>query len=57
MQVFFGVQAGITLLEFKEHNSRLKRWLIWSFITGIVGGGLCEFSKEDGFIPINKNLW
>ncbi|EEC01717.1 hypothetical protein IscW_ISCW000750 [Ixodes scapularis] len=24
---------------------------------GIIGGVLCKFSKEDGWIPLNKNLW
>lgn len=24
---------------------------------GIIGGCLCGWSKEEGFIPLNKNLW
>ncbi|CAH1111672.1 unnamed protein product [Psylliodes chrysocephalus] len=54
---FIGVQAGITLLTFKGHFERLTRWLLWAVITGIVGGALCGFTKEEGFIPVNKNLW
>lgn len=57
VQVFIGVQAGTTLLIFKSHASRLTRWLLWAILTGVVGGVLCGFSKEDGVIPLNKNLW
>jgi hypothetical protein len=28
-----------------------------AFVLGSIGGGLCGFSKEDGVIPVNKNLW
>lgn len=55
--VCFGVQAGITLITFKDWTSRVKRWMMWSVVFGIIGGGLCGFSKEDGIIPLNKNLW
>lgn len=27
------------------------------YLQGLIGGILCKFSKNDGFIPINKNLW
>lgn len=56
-QVFLGVQAGVTMLVYKDHKSRLFRWAIWAVITGVIGGALCEFKKEGGLIPINKNLW
>uniref|UniRef100_A0AAR5PNL4 Heparan-alpha-glucosaminide N-acetyltransferase catalytic domain-containing protein n=1 Tax=Dendroctonus ponderosae TaxID=77166 RepID=A0AAR5PNL4_DENPD len=55
--VMLGVQAGVTLLVFKEHYQRVSRWLVWSLILGILGGALCGFSSEDGLIPVNKNLW
>ena len=55
--VFLGVQCGYTLLSFTEWKPRVKRWLSWSVILGILAGGLCGFSKENGIIPINKNLW
>lgn len=57
IQVFFGVQAGVTMLVYKEHKGRLVRWAAWAITTGLIGGALCEFKKEGGFIPINKNLW
>ncbi|XP_044733206.1 heparan-alpha-glucosaminide N-acetyltransferase [Chrysoperla carnea] len=56
-QVFLGVQAGVTLRTHKSKYGRINRWIIWGVITGIVGGILCQFKIEDGWIPINKNLW
>ena len=55
--VFLGVQCGYTLLLFSDWVPRIKRWLIWALILGTLAGGLCGFSKEDGAVPINKNLW
>lgn len=55
--VMLGVQAGVILLTFKGHYQRIIRWLMWSIALGLMGGGLCGFSKEDGVIPVNKNLW
>lgn len=52
-----GVQAGLTLLVFKKHYQRIIRWLVSSLVLGVFGGLLCGFSKEDGLIPVNKNLW
>lgn len=57
IQVFLGVQAGMTLVTYKEHLRRITRWVLWGFATGLIGAILCGFSKEDGVIPINKNLW
>lgn len=38
-------------------RARIMRWVFWSIVFGVVGGALCEFSKNGGPIPINKNLW
>lgn len=57
VHVFFGLQAGNTLQHFKKWKPLLSRWLLWAAVTGLVGGILCNFSKEDGAIPVNKNLW
>ncbi|KAL1516625.1 hypothetical protein ABEB36_000511 [Hypothenemus hampei] len=57
LHVMLGVQAGVTLLTFKGHFERILRWLIWGVLLGVIGGALCGFSKEDGLIPLNKNLW
>ncbi|KAF2901701.1 hypothetical protein ILUMI_04480 [Ignelater luminosus] len=57
IQVIIGAQAGAIVLFHKGHAARLIRWLIWAVILGLIGGFLCGFSKEDGLIPVNKNLW
>ncbi|ELT88879.1 hypothetical protein CAPTEDRAFT_26311, partial [Capitella teleta] len=54
---FLGLQAGKVILIFQGWKSRVSRWMCWSLVTGLVAGCLCKFSAEDGFIPINKNLW
>ncbi|GAB6023846.1 hypothetical protein CHUAL_008587 [Chamberlinius hualienensis] len=56
-QVFLGLQAGMTMLTFKGHRSRLTRWLTWGTITGALAAILCLASANEGWIPINKNLW
>jgi len=55
--VFLGLQAGKTLLAFQSCRSRVKRWLVWSLILGAAACALCGLSKDNGVIPINKNLW
>ena len=56
-QVFLGAQAGMTLLIFNDWKSRIVRWLGWSAVTGAIGALLCLASQNDGWIPVNKNLW
>lgn len=56
-QVFLGYQAGVTLLVYPRVKSRIVRWLSWAILTGAIGAILCLTSKEDGWIPVNKNLW
>ncbi|XP_070384595.1 heparan-alpha-glucosaminide N-acetyltransferase isoform X2 [Dermacentor albipictus] len=55
--VFLGLQAGKILLTFPDWKPRVVRWCCWGLLCGIVAGVLCKFSKEDGWIPVNKNLW
>lgn len=38
-------------------KSRIRRWLSWGAITIIFGLIISNFSKENGWIPINKSLW
>jgi len=54
---FLGLQAGKILTTYKNPKSRVSRFLVWSFILGLIAGILCKFSKNDGWIPVNKNLW
>ncbi|GAV08102.1 hypothetical protein RvY_17843 [Ramazzottius varieornatus] len=55
--VFLGLQAGRILTVFTSDKARLIRLTIWSVVLGLLAGVLCGFSKNDGFIPVNKNLW
>ena len=57
VQVFLGVQCGMTLLIFPTAMERIKRWLAWGSILMILTAILTGFSINDGIIPINKNLW
>lgn len=57
IQVFFGVQCGVTLLTYSTPRERLRRWLAWGIALMLITGISTEFSIEDGLIPINKNLW
>jgi hypothetical protein len=56
-QVFLGVQAGTTLSFYPDWKGRVSRWIAWGTGTGLLAGILCLCSKEDGWIPVNKNLW
>nr|XP_055025730.1 heparan-alpha-glucosaminide N-acetyltransferase isoform X2 [Misgurnus anguillicaudatus] len=55
---FFGMQAGKILLFFRELNrSILTRFLVWALILGISAAILSKCTRDEGFIPVNKNLW
>ncbi|XP_060071515.1 heparan-alpha-glucosaminide N-acetyltransferase-like [Ylistrum balloti] len=54
---FLGLQAGKILLYFKDVRGRVVRFLSWGFVLCLIAAILCKFSKDDGWIPINKNLW
>lgn len=57
VQVWIGVQAGVTMMVYPRASSRLKRWGIWAVVTGGLGALLCEAKETGGWIPLNKNLW
>ena len=54
---YLGLMAGRCIVQFDNHKSRLNRWICWAFVLLLIGGGLCGFSKNEGLMPINKNLW
>ena len=56
-QVFLGCQAGYTILTYQGHLPRLLRFLAWGLVTGGMALLLCQASLNDGWVPINKNLW
>ncbi|XP_029179303.2 heparan-alpha-glucosaminide N-acetyltransferase-like [Acropora millepora] len=55
--VFFGVQAGHIISIHPKNKPRLIRWIIWAVLLTAITLGLCGVSKNEGIIPINKNLW
>lgn len=57
LMVYLGVQAGRIILCYHYTFSRIIRWTVWATFMGIIAGVLCNFSKNDGVIPVNKNLW
>lgn len=57
LNVYLGVQAGRILLSYHYSVSRVVRWCVWGFICGTIAAVLCKFQKDDGWIPVNKNLW
>ncbi|NXN18875.1 HGNAT acetyltransferase, partial [Indicator maculatus] len=55
---FLGLQAGKILLFYRDqHKQILCRFIIWSIVMGMISAILTKCSKEEGFVPINKNLW
>ncbi|CAM9234292.1 unnamed protein product, partial [Ectocarpus fasciculatus] len=54
---YLGLMAGRVLIHFPSHRERLTRWAIWAISFMFLAGIFCGFSKNDGFLPINKNLW
>jgi heparan-alpha-glucosaminide N-acetyltransferase len=57
LMVWFGVQAGATMLLFPKFKSRVIRWSVWAVITGAITAALTQVKQTDGWIPVNKNLW
>ncbi|KAM7167587.1 heparan-alpha-glucosaminide N-acetyltransferase isoform 2-T2 [Macrochelys suwanniensis] len=55
---FLGLQAGKIFLFYKDqHKQMMSRFFIWSVVMGIISAILTKCSKDEGFIPANKNLW
>ncbi|XP_069609209.1 heparan-alpha-glucosaminide N-acetyltransferase-like isoform X1 [Ranitomeya imitator] len=58
VMAFSGLQAGkIILIYRKSPHQILCRFLIWSILMGIIAAILTKCTRDEGFIPINKNLW
>ncbi|XP_077310059.1 heparan-alpha-glucosaminide N-acetyltransferase-like [Lithobates pipiens] len=55
---FFGLQAGKIILIYRKFPFKIiKRFLIWSILLGTVSAILTKCTRDEGFIPVNKNLW
>ncbi|GCB64323.1 hypothetical protein scyTo_0004584 [Scyliorhinus torazame] len=58
LMAFIGLQAGKIVLAYRPSNlSILKRFLIWAVLLGFISAVLTKCGREEGFIPVNKNLW
>ncbi|KAG9480443.1 hypothetical protein GDO78_012091 [Eleutherodactylus coqui] len=58
LMAFLGLQAGKILVFYKnQHKQVLVRFFTWSVIMGVISAILTKCSTNEGFIPVNKNLW
>ncbi|XP_067434510.1 heparan-alpha-glucosaminide N-acetyltransferase isoform X2 [Thunnus thynnus] len=58
LMAFLGLQAGKIILHYRDlHTSIVSRFLIWGLILGALSAVLTKCSTDQGFIPVNKNLW
>ncbi|CAK9291067.1 unnamed protein product [Gordionus sp. m RMFG-2023] len=57
---YIGARAAKVFVLYNKsqnYNSIMKIWGLSACIMGLIGGLLCNFTVEEGWIPINKNLW
>ena len=54
---FLGLQAGKILVTYQDTIDRVTRFSVWTVFLGSIAAVLCKASKDDGWIPVNKNLW
>ncbi|EEB11606.1 conserved hypothetical protein [Pediculus humanus corporis] len=54
---FLGVQSARILINHENSFSKIKSWIFWAIVMGLISGFLCNWSQNSGIIPINKNLW
>ncbi|XP_024215499.1 heparan-alpha-glucosaminide N-acetyltransferase isoform X2 [Halyomorpha halys] len=55
--VFLGVHAIRLYVVCRSPKKLIIQWVVIAIISGVVAGLLCQWSQEEGVIPINKNLW
>ncbi|XP_035609830.1 heparan-alpha-glucosaminide N-acetyltransferase isoform X1 [Oncorhynchus keta] len=55
---FMGMQAGKILIFYRKKDiSVLSRFLVWAILLGNSAAVLSKCTRDEGFIPVNKNLW
>lgn len=54
---YIGLMVGRVFLHYKRHQDRLMMINFWAFWILLLAGILCGFSQNEGFMPVNKNLW
>ncbi|XP_034748646.1 heparan-alpha-glucosaminide N-acetyltransferase isoform X5 [Etheostoma cragini] len=58
LMAFLGLQAGKIILHYRDLHTRImSRFLIWGLLLGVISAALTKCSTDQGFIPVNKNLW
>lgn len=58
LMAFLGLQAGKIILHYRDlHRSIMSRFLVWGLVLGVISAVLTKCSTDQGFIPVNKNLW
>lgn len=58
LMAFLGLQAGKIILHYRDlHQSIMSRFLMWGLFLGVISAVLTKCSTDQGFIPVNKNLW
>ena len=57
--VYLGLHAGRVMLRYAQrgHRAIIVRLLSHGAFLCLLGGILCRFSQNDGWVPVNKNLW
>ena len=55
--VFLGLQAGKIVRTYGHQTQRIRRFAAWSAGCGVIATVLCRGTQNDGWIPLNKNLW
>lgn len=54
---YLGVCIGHVFIHYRETTTRIFKFLFYATIYGIIALVLTKGTKNDGWIPINKNLW
>ena len=57
LMTYLGVIAGHIFIHYKEPCKRVIRFISYGAIYGVITLILTKASRDDGWIPINKNLW
>uniref|UniRef100_A0A8C6UB91 Heparan-alpha-glucosaminide N-acetyltransferase n=1 Tax=Neogobius melanostomus TaxID=47308 RepID=A0A8C6UB91_9GOBI len=58
LMAYLGLQAGKIILHYRDlPRSIMSRFLMWGLFLGVISAILTRCSKDQGFIPANKNLW
>lgn len=54
---YIGMTCGHIIIHYQQPKKRIIRFLAYGVIYGAIAGFLCNYSTNDGPIPVNKNLW